>query len=352
MVTLDVVVPDLLSCMQHALQERGQTAADLDRCLPATRQLLGLSTREDTGLSGGDIYQLLWWLCTGEQGAGEVPVAAVHYQALAEAQSDKYYLQADPVHLAPGRDDLILTEHFADGLTLAQAEAMVAEINQVLGEEHWRLLGTSAGHWFFELTQVPRLYCRATAEVLGRGVREFQPQGPDGAQWRGLINEIQMLLHSNSQNQERLMQGLAMVNSLWIWGPGRLPKSAPQQVSKILTYESSLFVTGLAKITGAYADILGPMSSKDLEALLFLSENPSDRVLMAGPNWDPQAGQSCFEYLQRLENDWLMPLTTVLKNNKALQVHFYPGQDAVYRCHGGRLKSWWRRPRSLASLAK
>ncbi|MGZ7354524.1 hypothetical protein ACXWRX_09325, partial [Streptococcus pyogenes] len=49
------------------------------------------------------------------------------------------------------------------------------------------------------------------------------PQGPQGRRWRVLINEAQVLLHQHPLNAERRAKGLPPVNSLWLWGAGRLP---------------------------------------------------------------------------------------------------------------------------------
>jgi hypothetical protein len=49
------------------------------------------------------------------------------------------------------------------------------------------------------------------------------PQGAEGRRWRAVLTEIQVLLHQHPLNAERRTRGLPPVNSLWLWGGGRLP---------------------------------------------------------------------------------------------------------------------------------
>ena len=52
------------------------------------------------------------------------------------------------------------------------------------------------------------------------------PQGADALLVHGWVNEIQMLLHEHPINAAREARGALAVNSLWLWGAGRLVQPA------------------------------------------------------------------------------------------------------------------------------
>lgn len=53
------------------------------------------------------------------------------------------------------------------------------------------------------------------SNVLNRDIKHFLPTGDDATYWKSLFNEIQMLLHENS---DVLKGDLAGINALWFWG--------------------------------------------------------------------------------------------------------------------------------------
>ena len=50
------------------------------------------------------------------------------------------------------------------------------------------------------------------------------PQGTAAAEYRQRLSEIEMALHDHEANEERSSRGAFPVNSLWLWGGGRLPE--------------------------------------------------------------------------------------------------------------------------------
>ena len=68
----------------------------------------------------------------------------------------------------------------------------------------------------------------ATASVSAANIHldkpdQWLPQGPDAADYRRLVSEIEMALHDHPVNKQRVQEGLQPVNSLWLWGGGELP---------------------------------------------------------------------------------------------------------------------------------
>lgn len=127
---------------------------------------------------------------------------------------------ADPCHLLPDRDRLIL---FSDDLaiTKAEREALMAEIQPLLGEFNAEFVQQpDSEQWLLRLKQQPNLSLTALEDVSSKGLDESLPQGPDRQDWLRLWNEIQMQLFNAEVNQQRIAQGKLMINSVWFWGMG------------------------------------------------------------------------------------------------------------------------------------
>src|SRR5690606_32431554 len=58
-------------------------------------------------------------------------------------------------------------------------------------------------------------------------VNDWWPQDMAGRPWRRLVNEIQMRWFEHPINRARYQQGLLPVNSLWLFGGGRLNQLRP-----------------------------------------------------------------------------------------------------------------------------
>lgn len=163
---------------------------------------------------------------TGEAG-DPLPLAAISWLGeLAPPAVDSeagFFLLADPVSLVLQRDALYLAEPVPLPLTAEETAGFQAALNVHFADDGLRFLCAPSGHWYLHLPRLPRVRTFSPAQVVNCNVHDYLPQGEDGARWRHLLNEIQMLLFSHPLNQAREMAGLPPFNSLWIWGEGALP---------------------------------------------------------------------------------------------------------------------------------
>jgi hypothetical protein len=127
---------------------------------------------------------------------------------------------ADPCHLLPDRDRLILFSDHLD-ITVDERTALMAEIEPLLAEFNAEFVQqTDCEHWLLKIKQQPDLTLTALEEVSSKGLDESLPQGPDRQDWLRLWNEIQMQLFNAEVNQQRIAQGKLAINSVWFWGMG------------------------------------------------------------------------------------------------------------------------------------
>jgi hypothetical protein len=180
---------------------------------------------------------------------GDVPVAALTFRADSGQECSGWCLRADPVHLRIGtRRAELLT---ADRLELepAQARALADSLGPILAAAGGRLEAPVASRWYLVLPRALDVVTRSPIELDEVDLVEALPGGPAGPGLRRLLNEMQMVLHAHPVNRERERRGALPVNSVWLWGEGRLPERWPRPVARLHGREPVL--AGIAAATGA-----------------------------------------------------------------------------------------------------
>jgi hypothetical protein len=131
------------------------------------------------------------------------------------------WMRADPVHLKLHGDRLILAEESRLAVTPDEAREFVAVLNPHFTAEGITFVVLRPQRWYLRTASEPRLRTTPTSEAAGRSIEPLMPDGDDGARWRRIINEAQMLLHQHPCNEARERRGQLAVNSVWLWGVGR-----------------------------------------------------------------------------------------------------------------------------------
>lgn len=240
------------------------------------------------------------------------------------AWDEGWWMRADPVHLAPDRDQLVLLPGDLLQVERRETEALAQAFNELYGSEDWHL----------EMADVVRGYLRTPKPfdavthdpepIAGRSVLESMPAGPEGAVLRRLMNEVQMLFHAHPVNQAREDVGQPLINSLWLWGGGSLPAftgRAPAQVAA-----STPLLRGLALWAGRDSEPL-----KDVAGL-----NPDSLVLLEAHD------------LQALERDWFAPLFDLLRTGNLDSLTLQLGGVGTYAISSTGARRFWRRSLPLS----
>jgi len=156
--------------------------------------------------------------------AGTLPVARLLVE---KGQLTDALVCADPVHLRADRDTATLLPAPMLALREHESAELIASLNAFVAEDGWRFFRDTHGRWFMAGLDGSALASYPPSFLAHRNASSFLPDGDDSEQWRRLMAEVQMLLHTHPVNQVREQRGQLPVNSLWFWGGGALPAVLP-----------------------------------------------------------------------------------------------------------------------------
>ncbi len=270
------------------------------------------------------------------------PVAPVTRYLDTGERDDGWYLRADPVHLRADLSKLILFDAGTFALSQEEARILAMELEGLLRGVGGELVVPVPTRWYLRLPQPPGIHTRSLSAVVGRDVHEQLPQGEAGADWRRLMNEIQMTLHASPVNQARGERGEPAVNSLWFWGGGRLPEMGARCWEQVWSGEP------LAQGLGA----LGSSAVAELpdggEFWLRTAQTPGRHLVsLFTRERSVQYGdmETWMAQLEDLEQRWIAPLWEGLRKGWVDSLSLVDdrrlGRWAARRC----TRRWWRRAR-------
>ncbi len=277
---------------------------------------------------------------------GDLPIAAVTRVLDLGIVDNDWWLRADPVHLSPQRDQLILSDSYALGLTQDEADRLAAEITEAYASDGWTLKAPRPSRWYLKLPRAPKVTTTPLPEVVGRDIHPYLPRGAEAKAWHTTLNEMQILLHTAKVNEARERAGKLPVNSLWFWGGGRLPRIKPVGWGGLWSAE--------------------PVSL----ALARLTETPSQSVPVGFDEWQRRVTHSgahivvldslrpavlyrdadgWSQAIQELERDWFEPLFAALKEHTIESAAILTDSGQTFRLTSRHARRWWRRRKSLAT---
>jgi hypothetical protein len=264
------------------------------------------------------------------------PSAALCRQAQGRAPDGDYWLHADPVHLQPDMDRVLLTDARTLDIQPEEAAALTQQIEGHFADLGWRLEAPTPDCWHLGLKEAPAITTTPLATVMGRPIYPFLPNGPAARQWRALSNEVQMLLFHAPENQRRRAQGRPEINGIWLWGGGRLPPSTTSRWQTV--WSEALLVRGLA------GDITKPWPHKLTAAALSSGEQLGlcDELALPLADGDGAAWERAIFTLE----DRCTTLLKALHNRTLHALWIYPCNGQRFYITQRGLWRIWRRPRS------
>jgi hypothetical protein len=238
-----------------------------------------------------------------------VPAAAITRQFLAGDAGDTLWLSADPAWVQPDMSGVRLLACGRMGLGLDEAQALAEPLRPVFDEAGMQLEISTPDHWHLRLpadTPLPGL--APPSQALGEDLAQHLPQGAQGRRWRILQNDIQVLLHQHPLNAQRRTRGQSLVNSLWLWGGGRLPAAPTTTLTGVVS--DDLLLRALA----ARAGVAQPLRT-------------ADAVTAAGAGWliDLQDLPA-----HELASRW-WPLLQPLLERQSVMLHFASGERWLHK---------------------
>lgn len=306
--------------------------------LPALATLLGLSRSRWAPPRATDA------LLADRLGlAGEVSHALLRRSGeQSPPASGGHWLCCDPVHLHFARDTLLLAD--ASGLAISRHEAdtLMAGLNDMFSDiGHFE--APTPERWYVHLAERPEPRFHPLADVNGRPVQLFLPEGNDVGRWARLSNELEVWLHSHGVNAAREAAGQRTINGIWLWGAG--PDHAPCSPKVAAVHASQPFALGLARMAGV---TVSPASryTPSSGTLLVLVDTLQRPALH-------QDGEAWVNELCQLEANWFAPILAELKARRLTGVSIRVPDDRHLLeadIHASSLWKFWRKPRPLADL--
>ncbi len=330
---LSIIAPGLLA----PKQDEGQASARYH--LPGLRRLLARAAGSAIPVSGFEAT--VWHVFGGAPAAAkDLPIAAITRAADRGAVEDGWWMRADPVHLRADQHRLLLFDDALLQVSAAEAEALTQSVNALYDADQWHLEATTPARWHMRLEHDSAIQTVAPNAVLGLNIDSFLPRGPGARRWRGVMNDVQMLLHAHPINQARAAQNKPAINSLWLWGAGQLPK----RVASPFTYIASddPLVLGLALLSNTPCHAI-PGDYAEWKDLRGMHENC---LIVWKHGWkealhDDAEGWSAA--LAHLDRAWMSPLAQALYRGGLASLTLYPGNGMQYRITPGRMRCFWRR---------
>jgi hypothetical protein len=336
---LNLVIPGLFG--PPAIKQLPTAWQDLN--LPAFEVLLSRAARGAVEARGLEqtLFDLFKIAIAGE---GDVPVAAVTRQWDARDAGNHWWLRADPVHLRADRDRIVMLGNTALSIAKEEYEQLAAELNKHFADEAWDLTAVNARRWYLRLASDPGIRTEPLSAVVGQDILHHMPHGLNERHWRGLMNEVQMVLHASAVNAVREAQGQLPINSLWFWGGGRLPQAA--QGSWAHVWGNDELTRSLAALTDVPCATLPTSAAEWLE-----DQISGDHLIVMDALQEKIAignVEGWREFLETLHDYWLLPLLNALKRRRLDALNLYPADGTVFRITGRGVRRWWVRRRPLA----
>ena len=276
-----------------------------------------------------------------------LPVAAVTHLADQGTEPESFCLRADPVHLLPDRDRVVMMGSDDLSVSLAEAQQLAEEFNRLFAEDGLQLETPLAERWYLKAERAPAIRTRPLNRVVGQDIHQYLPSGADAMQWHGILNEVQMLFHASPVNEARRRRGLPEINSLWFWGEGAMP--ALPQLRWQQVWSNAPLSLALARLGGSERAALPASAEEWLEQAqaggrhLVEIEAVADALAQ-------QDLQRWRDMVESVNDDWLLPLIAALRTNSLASIRLL-SDNAEFELDAKGLKRWWRRRRSLGLMS-
>jgi hypothetical protein len=256
------------------------------------------------------------------------------------------WLLAEPVHLLAQQSSLVLVDPRKLRLSMQESEALLATVNRHFAHEGLALCAPQPRRWYLRVPQHLRARTTPACVAAGHSVDAFLPQGADALLLHGWFNEIQMLLHDHPVNAAREGRGEPAVNTLWIWGAGRLVE--PAAIAPAWVWAEDPLLRGLARASGL------PTHAPPAGAAEWLVQaQPGEHWILLdaleGSTHEPDSEWS--SRAEALERSWFAPLLAALtvRRLRSLTLATHHQRQALHFSVGpGDLWKVWRQRIGLA----
>lgn len=254
--------------------------------------------------------------------AGSVASAAVSMSG-----HDGYWLHAEPVHFVAGLDRLSflgLTDE--SKVTDAERSALFEQLapNFASGDPVLQAVGSE---WFLRSSRVLQVTTSTPEAAAASELQTVMPRGPDAAELRRVMTELQMLLHEHPVNDARTRRGLPAINAVWLWGNGLAAGIEGAHELPAAFGDRDAFLRGLYRHSGKVVAALPASADVLLDSIAGMQ-----RAIVVVPGAD----------LEAMDSAWLTPLAAALSDGRLSRFDLVLDEWHV-DVRRGDLRRFWRR---------
>lgn len=262
-----------------------------------------------------------------------------------DAARGGHWLCADPVHLRFHRERIVLADAGAFDLDKAEADTLAAALNDAFADiGEFRVAETR--RWYLRLNTTVDHPVAPLSAVAGRRVdSNLNGNALPLTRW---LNEVQMFLHGHPVNEQRQAAGKPAINSLWLWGGGKLGDTPAAGFSGV--WSDNPLAAGLALAGNTPLHTLPASLAAFLPAAghapLLVLDSLLPRVLY-------EDGEGWRGTLERLDADYFQPLQKALggKVDRVTLIAPTIYGELRYTLRAGERWKFWKRSQPLAALA-
>lgn len=280
-------------------------------------------------------------------GPAYLPVAALSRFSDTGKRDPGIWMHIDPLYLEADKDRLISRGNSILDISNDEATVLIDLLNQTYVKEGWYFESCHANRWYVQIRQQPESEFSAPTDVLGRNIETFLPKGNDQMDWHRFINEVQMLFHSSTVNQQRMENGVYPINSIWCWGAGPLPEQVSTGLDRV--YANVPFVKGLAMLSGCEHHSL-PENAHAVIKSLARSEKDTDCLVVMEPTEEDILSLDFEHYkdkLNMLEHEWFQPLVQGMEKGYLSSLSLLACNGLKYALKKNNLRRFWRRRKAI-----
>lgn len=318
-------------------------AAPAELRLPALELLLARGRAAHS-----DPHTLEPWLADAFEVDEPLPAGALTALADGAQPGNGHWARADPVHLRLMRDRLILVPSAAFAISREEADAFCEALNRHFSGT-LTLRPLQPQRWCAELPEDLSADSPCPLDMAGRDVDIGTSRSAAAGRLQTILNEAQMLLHAHPLNEAREARGEPTVNSVWLWGSGRVPQKQASRWSGVAADDP--VALGLARLAGARHRTL----SAAAQAWLDRVPDEGRHLIVLDALRAPFALSNTAEYRERmakLEEQWFAPLLAALRAGRVGMITLHvPEAGVSFEAIRGDLRRFWRRPRPIEHYA-
>jgi hypothetical protein len=264
----------------------------------------------------------------------ELPVAYHRYQLDFDKEPEDKIICADPIHMQTGIDQLIAQPIAWDVICPKDTTAIIDTLNQHFTEDGWRFEAAPHGRWYLHFKHEESISTTPLTAALGKNVRPNLPKS-DNLNWLSLLNEIQMLLHTDKLQDARSISGDLPINSIWFWGAGKEKLGLEHDIKTVFGNNKLAEIAALAgKCEFTHLpETIEPLLADNSILLL-------DQLLMPALH-----DQAIFwqEALEEISEQYLRPLYEQWQKGK-VDIHFYPNDGRKLTLRKRRIMDLFKQP--------